>query len=238
MKITVINGTEKHGVTYHLKEIFLESFRQQGADITEFYLPKDCPAFCIGCFNCLFKTEEDCKDARAVSAIDKSLLEADLIVMASPTYVFHVTGAMKSMLDHFAYRWMLHRPAKEMFGKRAVIITQCIGSGSRSAARDLKDSLSWWGISKICVFSKKLKSRIFWDKIPEKRRAELTKKIKKISSEYAAIDYSKPARPGISAKAKFYICRMIQKKMIKSGRTSIDSSYWSEKGWLGAVRPW
>lgn len=26
MKVVVINGTEKHGVTYRLKEIFLEQF--------------------------------------------------------------------------------------------------------------------------------------------------------------------------------------------------------------------
>ena len=44
MKITVINGTEKHGVTYKLKETFLETFRDK-ADITEFYLPKDGPGF-------------------------------------------------------------------------------------------------------------------------------------------------------------------------------------------------
>jgi hypothetical protein len=25
---------------------------------------------------------------------------------------------MKAMLDYFGYRWMPHRPAKEMFGKR------------------------------------------------------------------------------------------------------------------------
>lgn len=40
MKITVLNGTEKHGVTYKLKEIFLEKFKQN-SEITEFYLPKD-----------------------------------------------------------------------------------------------------------------------------------------------------------------------------------------------------
>ena len=34
MRITVINGTEKHGVTYHLKEMFLEQFKQK-AEITE-----------------------------------------------------------------------------------------------------------------------------------------------------------------------------------------------------------
>ena len=38
MKIAVINGTEKQGVTYRLKEIFLQSL--QGADIVEFYLDR------------------------------------------------------------------------------------------------------------------------------------------------------------------------------------------------------
>ena len=128
MKITVINGTEKHGVTYRLKEAFLEPFRNT-AEITEFYLPKDCPGFCAGCTACFRKSPEFCKDAKYVMAIEKALLEADLLVFTSPAYVFHTTGAMKAMLDHFGYRWMPHRPAKEMFGKRAVIITQCLGSG-------------------------------------------------------------------------------------------------------------
>ena len=53
MNITVINGTEKHGVTYRLKEMFLAEFRNK-ANITEYYLPKDCPSFCTfgGRFAC------------------------------------------------------------------------------------------------------------------------------------------------------------------------------------------
>ncbi len=46
MKITVINGTEKYGVTYRLKEMFLDQLRND-SEITEFYLPKDCPNFCL-----------------------------------------------------------------------------------------------------------------------------------------------------------------------------------------------
>ena len=131
MDITVINGTEKYGVTYRLKEIFLAAFKDK-ANITEYYLPKDCPNFCKGCISCTIKGENTCKDAEYIGRIDKSLLEADLIVMTSPAYVFHATGAMKAFLDHFTYRWMPHRPASEMFGKRAVIITQCLGAGAKS----------------------------------------------------------------------------------------------------------
>ena len=146
MNITVINGTEKYGVTYRLKEMFLAAFKDN-ANITEYYLPKDCPNFCNGCVSCMAKGENTCKDAEYIGKIDKSLLEADLIVMTSPAYVFHATGAMKAFLDHFAYRWLPHRPAFEMFGKRAVIITQCLGAGAKSAAKDIRHSLSWWGVS-------------------------------------------------------------------------------------------
>ncbi len=141
MKITVINGTEKRGVTYRLKEIFLSEFRGN-ADITEYALPKDCPNFCVGCTSCIRKGETTCKDADVIGMIENSLLEADLIVMTSPAYVMHTTGAMKALLDHFAYRWMPHRPAAAMFSKRAVILTQCLGAGAKSAARDIRHSLS------------------------------------------------------------------------------------------------
>lgn len=142
MKITIINGTEKHGVTYKLKELFLKHFTAN-AEITEYYLPKDCPNFCSGCASCCMNGEQTCKDYSYMQAIEKSLLEANLIIMTSPSYVMHTTGAMKSFLDHLAYRWMPHRPAAEMFGKRAVIITQCLGAGAKSTAKDIKHSLSW-----------------------------------------------------------------------------------------------
>lgn len=112
--------------------------------------------------------------------IEKSLLESDLIVMTSPAYVMHTTGAMKAFPDHFAYRWMPHRPAAEMFTKRAVVITQCLGGGAKTTAKDIRHSLSWWGISKIGTFSELLMSDVLWDKLPEKRRRKLTKKNKAV----------------------------------------------------------
>ena len=65
MNIVVINGTEKRGVTYRLKELFLAEFKA-GADITEYYLPKDCPHFCNGCVSCILKGEGTCKDAEYI----------------------------------------------------------------------------------------------------------------------------------------------------------------------------
>ena len=224
MKITVINGTEKHGVTYRIKEIFLQNF--QGADVVEFYLPKDCPSFCIGCTSCFMKGENNCKDFDYTHKIEKSLIESDLIVMTSPAYVMHATGAMKSLLDHLGYRWMPHRPAPEMFGKRAVIITQCLGAGAKLTAKDIKHSLSWWGISKIGMFSGSLMSDIIWGKLSEKKRKKLTKKINKLAVRFSKINYAKPAHTTLITKIKFKFCRMIQKKVRKNGVAGLDNEYW------------
>lgn len=237
MKITVINATEKKGVTYRLKEIFLEPF-QNDAEITEFYLPKDGPGFCTGCITCFMKDQNLCKDAETVGKIEKALLEADLLVFASPAYVFHTTGAMKTMLDHFGYRWMPHRPAKEMFGKRAVIITQCLGAGGSSTAKDIKDSLSWWGVTAVYKCTFRLMSDTNWDKIPEKKRHAMTRKLTSLTRKMRSIDYSKPAHTGIVAKMKFYAVRMMQTGLGKADPEYTDFKYWKENGWIGSARPW
>lgn len=237
MKITVINGTEKHGVTYRLKEIFLGRFREK-AEITEFYLPKDCPSFCMGCANCILKGEHTCKDSEYIQKIAASLLDSDLIVMASPAYVMHTTGSMKTLLDHFAYWWMPHRPVPEMFKKRAVIITQCLGAGAKATAKDIKHSLSWWGISRIAIFTGKLMNGIVWERLSEKKRSGLTKKINRLSEKFYNIHYEKPARVYVITKIKFLCCRMIQKSIHKNDPEYLDGLYWAEQGWLEKNRPW
>lgn len=237
MKIVVVNGTEKHGITYRLKEMFLEPFREK-AEIAEFYLPRDCPAFCTGCTNCIFKGEHTCKDAAYVQKIAAALFSSDLIVMTSPAYVMHATGAMKTLLDHFAYLWIPHRPAPEMFRKRAVIITQCLGAGAKSSAKDIKHSLSWWGISEITVFTGRLMENIVWEKLPERKRHELSKRMKRLSEKLARVNYEKPSRVNIVTKIKFLFCRMMQSTLHKNDPAYPDGRYWAEQGWLEKKRPW
>ena len=105
---------------------------------------------------------------------------------------------------------MPHRPAKEMFGKRALIITQSLGAGEKSAAKDIKDSLSWWGISYIKNTHFKLMSEIHWDKLPEKKKGQMTRGMAKAARRVGAIDYSRRAHTNLVTKAKFYAVRMLQ----------------------------
>ena len=142
------------------------------------------------------------------------------------------------MLDHFGYRWMPHRPAREMFGKRAVIITQCLGAGGKSAAKDIKDSLSWWGISNIRVCSFRLMGDIHWEKLSEKKKKQMTAKIENIARKVNQIDFTKPARTGLVTKFKFYAVRMMQTGLGKDDPEYADYKYWNANGWIGTERPW
>lgn len=238
MKITIINGTEKHGVTYRLKELFLEDFRGAGAEISEFYLPKDCPHFCCGCMNCILKGEKTCKDFTDTAPLKEALERADLLVFTSPAYVYHATGAMKAFLDHFAFLWLPHRPSPAMFSKRAVVIAQCLGAGAASAAKDIRDSLLWWGISEIDVFTGRLMGDVVWDNLPEKRRKKLMKGIKRRSKKFMKVRYDRSARTKTITKIKFSFCRLMQKSLHEKDPEYLDGKYWAEQGWLGKVRPW
>lgn len=237
MKIAIINGTEKKGVTYRLKEMFLDQFRGS-AEISEFYLPKDFPAFCAGCTTCFVKGEDKCQNIQHSKIIREAIENADLLVFTSPAYVMHTTGAMKSFLDHMAFRWMPHRPHPKMFSKRAVVITQCLGAGAKSTAKDIKDSLSWWGVSMIGVFTTSLMVDISWDKLPQKKQIKITKKIQKFSNRFVKINYENPAHIKLKTKLKFYMCRMIQKSIYKKQGETLDCKYWIEQGWLSHKRPW
>jgi hypothetical protein len=133
---------------------------------------------------------------------------------------------------------MPHRPAKEMFGKRAVIITQCLGAGGKSTAKDIKDSLSWWGISEIKVISFKLMSEIDWNKIEDKRKNEFTNKLQSVAKKMHAINYAKPAHTGLPVKFKFFAVRMLQTSLGKQNPEYTDYKYWKANGWIDKVRPW
>ena len=103
MQITIIHGQSHKGSTYHITRMLAEKLK---GDITEFFLPKDFGAFCIGCTNCFEKAENRCPHYEELRPITEALDRADVIILASPVYVYHVTGAMKSFLDHYGYRWM------------------------------------------------------------------------------------------------------------------------------------
>lgn len=232
MNIAVIYGTERKGSTYNITQLFLNKLKNESSEVTEFFLPKDMPNFCIGCNLCFMKGEEYCPHYEKVNIIKSTLEKADLLIFSSPVYVYHVTGQMKTLLDHFGYQWMVHRPNKTMFSKMALVISTAAGAGMKSTNKDIIDSLSFWGVAKIFKYGKGV-AAVNWDGVSDKIKNSIYNDVDKISKKI--INTSQNVNPSFKVKALFYAMRIVQKK---GGFNTADYEYWEKQGWLKDARPW
>ena len=238
MNIVVITGTEQKGCTHAMKEQFLSAMGS-GHTVVEYLLPRDCPVFCLGCKACFFQDIRVCPHAQYTLPIWESILAADLLVFASPTYVFHVTAQLKALLDHFATKWMAHSPEKPLFRKQAVIITNAIGQGMNKTARDIKDSLDFWGVARTYIVKQTL-FQAFWNEVEEKRKAAVQAQCQRIAKK---VKQKNQVKPRLKIKGLFYMMRMAQKMIDKSERkagkeSTRDYLHWKEYGWLDGKKPW
>ncbi len=231
MKITVIYGTSRteKSSTYNITQQFLAELAD-GDQITEFHLPKDMPNFCTGCFTC-FSDPAKCPHYAYIKPISDAMLNADLIIIAAPVYVFHMPGQVKALLDHFGYQWIAHRPIEAFFHKQALVITTAAGAGMRHAAKDAQDSFDWWGVGRTYTFKKAVQASE-WSQVSEKKRTEIAKEVKATSQK---ILRQKGSGTRLKVKMIFYLMRFVQKKYRYNPE---DVAYWKEKGWFDGKKPW
>lgn len=232
MKITVIYGTPRKAKssTYNIAQQFI-NYLSEGDTVTEYFLPKCMPNFCRGCWQC-FTDHTKCRDYEYLHPIVESMLDADLLIFTAPVYVYHVPGQVKAFLDHFGYQWMPHQPRKEMFSKQALLISTAAGAGTKSTLKDLKDSMTFWGIAHTYTFGRNTHSAD-WDSVEEKKKLNFKKEIIKLSTKIKAESVN--VKPCLKVKGLFYAMRFMQKKF-KFNQT--DFKYWKEHGWFEKKRPW
>lgn len=228
MKITIIHGQSHKGSTYHIAKQLSEKL---DGEVTEFFLPRDFDSFCIGCTNCFGRSETLCPHYEKLRPITKAMDDADVIILASPVYVYHATGAMKCFLDHYGYRWMVHRPEEKMFHKQAVCISTAAGGGMKSTNKDMAHSTFFWGIAKTYQYGIGVRA-VAWNCVSDKIKSNIEKKTdflaRKIKKNHGKL------KPSIKTRVFFDIMRLVQ----KNGWNKADSDYWHEKGWTGKKRPW
>ena len=228
MKIVLIHGQSHKGSTYHIAEMLADKL---GGEKKEFFLPRDFDKFCAGCNNCFAKSETLCPHYEQLKPLTEAMDEADVIILASPVYVYHATGAMKAFLDHYGYRWMVHRPEEAMFGKQAVCISTAAGAGMKSTNKDMSDSLFFWGVARIYKYGVAVRA-VSYDKV----EAKLKRKIEKDTDVLARKILSRngKVRPKMKTRMFFRMMGLMQKR----GWNEADTNYWREKGWAGGLTPW
>ena len=228
MKTVIIHGQSHKGSTYHIARSLAE---KAGGEITEFFLPRDFGEFCTGCTTCFNVSEKKCPHYEKLAPLTDAMDEADVIILASPVYVFHATGAMKAFLDHYGYRWMVHSPDGVMFRKQGVCICTAAGAGMRSTLKDMTDSLFFWGVAKIYRYKNGV-AAINWDGVSEKKKKAIDKATSKIAGRIVA--RCGRVKPSLKTRTVFFVMHLLQRR----GFNPRDVAHWRENGWTGKKRPW
>ena len=228
MDITIIHGQSHQGSTCHIARSLAEKLE---GGVTEFFLPRDFGELCVGCTVCFCESEKRCPHFERLAPITEAIDRADVLILASPVYVYHATGAMKAFLDHYGWRWMVHRPEEKMFSKQAVCISTAAGAGMKSTNRDMADSTFFWGVAKTYRYGVAV-METSWERVSGKKTRSIVKKLERLARQLKAGQGR--VRPSIKTRFFFAVMRQMQKR----GWNEADMSYWRGKGWTEKKRPW
>ena len=149
MRILTIMGTPHKGNTRAITDLFLKEFEDGNNSFDEIVLPNDFNKICFGCANCILKGEDKCPHYNEVNPLIKKIENADLIIMATPVFVGSCSSGLKTLLDHLAYMWLVHRPKESMFNKVGLIITTAGGSYVKQTVKLLKTNFSFLGVPRV-----------------------------------------------------------------------------------------
>lgn len=229
MKIVLIHGQNHKGSSYHIGRMLAEQF--PGGEIAEFFLPEDLEHFCTGCYSCIVN-EEKCPFYTEKKRIMDEVERAELLIFTTPTYCMRASAPMKAFLDLTFTYWMIHKPRKCMFSKRAAVISTAAGNGMRSATKDVQNALLYWGVPYIREYGTAV-SAMNWEQVPEKKKRRIERDIGKLADRICSHEN---VHVGIKTRALFGIMRMMQKKGL--GSSTEEREYWKSNGWLDKKRPW
>lgn len=229
-RIVMLYGQNHKGSTYNIARMIADKIEGE-KEVTEFFFPRDLNHFCQGCYSCL----EDMKlcpfygeKEKIINAID----EAEILIVATPTYCMHMSAPLKSFFDLTFDLWMSHKPMESMFAKKAVIVSTAAGAGAKSAVKDVKDCLFYMGVPYIIKYGITVQAMSFAD-VSEKKKQKIDKDTSAIAKKL-----NNNLKPYVKISTKFMFLMMRLSILSGLNSSASETAYWREKGWLDKNRPW
>ena len=119
MKIVVLTGSpRRNGNSAHLAEQFIKGAREAGHDVFRFDCAFANVAPCRACNHC--GMDGPCVSNDDFEALRPHLLEADMVVFATPLYYFGFSSQLKAVIDRF---YAINGQIKGAAKKAALLMT-------------------------------------------------------------------------------------------------------------------
>lgn len=101
MKITVITGSaHRHGTSALLADEFIKGATEAGYEVFRFDAAFKNVHPCLGCDTCLTKGK-GCVYKDDMQELNPHILEADVLVFASPIYYYNINAQIKAVINRF-----------------------------------------------------------------------------------------------------------------------------------------
>ncbi len=105
MKVVAFNGSgRKNGNTAILIQSVFQELQKEGIETEMIQLAGNLIRGCTACYQCGERKNQKCAiDKDVVNSCIEKMIEADGIIMASPTYFADVTAEMKALIDRAGF---------------------------------------------------------------------------------------------------------------------------------------
>ena len=223
-KIFVRNGSRRRkGNTITFIKTVLEKLPQDEF-LIEYHFPQDFKiSSCKGCGKCFEKAS--CVINDDLSVLQSKILQADLLVIASPVYLHYMTADLKRILDRCS--WWTH--TLRLQGKPIVVLSTCDSNGHKEVVNALGKIMTYMGGNVIASvnasrYPDKLNNYVWLATIAQKINERIKKYISlPLQSNDFLEAYFKVLRNDIIIKDEFLQAHNIENKEV---------DYWKKTGMI------
>lgn len=150
-KVLVLSGSfRKHGNSDLLCDEFIRGAKEAGNQVEKIYVNDQKINYCRGCGVC--NTTHRCVQKDDMAAVLDKMVNADVIVMATPVYFYTMNGQMKTLIDRTVPRY------EEISGKDFYFIVAAADSSRANMEKTLK---GFRGFTEDCLPGAKEKGVIY-----------------------------------------------------------------------------
>ncbi|MCM1290146.1 MAG: flavodoxin family protein [Corallococcus sp.] len=153
-KIVVITGSpRKNGNIFAMTDAFIQAAQAKGHEVVRFDAALKSVSGCRACETC-FKTGKACSFDDDFNKIAPSILEADVIVFATPVYWYSFSAQIKGVIDRL---FSFCVAGKDVAGKHCALITCCeeedmsVMDGVRIPYERTAALLKWKSVGEVLV---------------------------------------------------------------------------------------
>lgn len=125
-KVLVLSASPRKGGNSDLLcDRFMAGAREAGHQTEKIFVHEKTILFCLGCLACQTNGGE-CVQNDDMAEILDTIIQADVLVMATPIYFYNMDAQLKVLIDRTCSRYT------EISNKKAVLITTCTDTGENA----------------------------------------------------------------------------------------------------------